>query len=71
MRPRVGAPPGAYYGPCGDVYISGTYDTPLTIAAANDMIVTGNLTDATEPTRAATRRARPLLGLVANYYVRV
>jgi hypothetical protein len=59
---------GHYYGPCGDVYISGTYTTPLTIAAADDVVVTGNLTTTTDasgdPTGSAT------LGLVANQYVR-
>jgi Tfp pilus assembly protein PilX len=64
-----GSPTGRYYGPCGDVYISGTYDMPLTIAAANDIILTGNLTTTEDssgnPSGAAT------LGLVANYYVRV
>ncbi|HEX3831613.1 MAG TPA: hypothetical protein VHW04_06550 [Solirubrobacteraceae bacterium] len=64
-----GNPAGRYYGPCGDIYISGTYDTPLTIAAANNVIVTGDLTtneDANgNPIGSAT------LGLVANQYVRV
>ena len=26
-----------YYGPCGDIYVYGTYSTPLTLAAANDV----------------------------------
>lgn len=64
---------GHYYGPCGDIYIStttnGTYTTPMTIAAANDVIVTGNLQTTEDangnPTGTATA------GLVANYYVRV
>jgi Tfp pilus assembly protein PilX len=57
------------YGACGDIYISGTYKTPLTLAAANDVIVTGNLQTTEDssgnPTGSAT------LGLVANQYVRV
>jgi Tfp pilus assembly protein PilX len=58
-----------YYGSCGDIYVSGSYTSPLTIAAADDVIVTGNLTTTVDasgnPTGAAT------LGLVANQYVRV
>jgi Tfp pilus assembly protein PilX len=60
---------GHYYGPCGDIYISGTYSTPMTIAAADDVILTGSLTTTEDgsgnPTGSAT------LGLVANQYVRV
>jgi hypothetical protein len=63
----------AYDGPCGDVYIDGTYSAPLTVAAGNDVIVTGNLVNSTDsnltgttsPTGSAT------LGLVADEYVRV
>jgi hypothetical protein len=62
-----------YYGPCGDIYISGNYSTPTTIAAADDVVVTAdlynstdtNLTGTTSPTGTAT------MGLVANQYVRV
>jgi Tfp pilus assembly protein PilX len=63
----------AYYGPCGDVYISGTYSTPLTVAAANDVIVTGNLTNSTDtnPTGTASPTGSATLGLVADEYVRV
>jgi hypothetical protein len=60
---------GDYYGSCGDIYVSGSYTSPLTIAAADDVIVTGNLTTTVDansnPTGSAT------LGLVANEYVRV
>ncbi len=59
----------AYFGPCGDVYVSGSYTTPMTIAAANNIVVTNNLTTTEDvngdPTGSAT------LGLVANYYVRI
>jgi hypothetical protein len=63
----------AYDGPCGDVYIDGSYSAPLTVAAGNDVIVTGNLVNSTDtnltgttsPTGSAT------LGLVADEYVRV
>jgi len=63
----------AYYGPCGDIYISGTYNTPLTVAAADDVIVTGNLLNSTDsnPTGTAQLSGSATLGLVANQYVRV
>ena len=61
---------------CGNVYVSGTYSTSLTIAAANDVIV--------RPTVGATLLARStnsniikaegtdaVLGLIANNFVRV
>lgn len=61
---------------CGNVYVSGTYDTSLTIAAANDVII--------RPTLGATLAARTsdsdikkadgsdaVLGLIANNFVRV
>lgn len=64
---------GAYYGACGDIYISGTYSTPLTLAAANDVIVTGNLLNSTDasPTGTTSPTGGATLGLVANQYVRV
>ncbi|HEX4011721.1 MAG TPA: hypothetical protein VHX62_16990 [Solirubrobacteraceae bacterium] len=63
----------AYYGPCGDIYISGTYSAPLTIAAADDVIVTGNLLNSTDsaPTGTGQLSGSATLGLVANQYVRV
>ena len=58
-----------FYGCAGDVYVSGNYTTPLTIAAQNNIIVNGNITTNTDangnPTGTAT------LGLVANEFVRV
>lgn len=69
-----GSPGGRYYGPCGDIYVTGTYATPLTIAAADDVIVTGsgvlNSTD-TAPTGTGSLTGSATLGLVANQYVRV
>jgi Tfp pilus assembly protein PilX len=69
-----GTPTGRYYGPCGDIYLTGTYATPVTIAAANDVIVTDsgviNSTDTT-PTGTGTLTGSATLGLVANEYVRV
>jgi Tfp pilus assembly protein PilX len=63
----------AYYGACGDVYIDGSYSAPLTIAAANDVVVTGNLTNATDTTPGGTASptGSATLGLVADEYVRV
>lgn len=49
---------GYYYGPCGDIYVNGSYTTPLTISAGDNIVINGNLT--TSLTGTAT------LGLVAN-----
>jgi hypothetical protein len=58
-----------YYGCAGDVYVSGTYSSPVTIAADNNIIINGNITTSADgsgnPTGTAT------LGLVANEFVRV
>jgi hypothetical protein len=54
---------GYYYGPCGDIYVNGTYTTPLTLSAGDNIVIDGNLT--TPLTGTAT------LGLVANQFVRV
>lgn len=48
---------------CGDAWVSGTYAKSMTVFAANDILVRSNLT--------ATGTAKPLLGLIANYFVRV
>ncbi|HUA06366.1 MAG TPA: hypothetical protein VMB27_20840 [Solirubrobacteraceae bacterium] len=60
---------GNFYGCSGDVYVSGNYTTPVTIGAANNVIINGNITTTADsnnnPTGAAT------LGLVANEFVRV
>lgn len=61
--------PGNFYGPCGDIYVSGTYLTPLTLTAADDIIVTGNLQTTEDSSGKPTGSAT--LGLVANQYVRV
>jgi hypothetical protein len=57
---------------CGNVYVSGTYSKPLTIAAANDVIIrptaSGSPTDA-NITQTGTNDAT--LGLIANNFVRV
>lgn len=47
---------------CGNAWVSGTYGADLTIAAANDIVIDGNLQRASNEL---------LLGLVANNFVRV
>ena len=54
------------------MYVSGNYTQSLTIATDNDIIINGNITTTTTGgTRHRARRARQLLGLVANDFVRV
>jgi Tfp pilus assembly protein PilX len=48
---------------CGNVYVRGTYSTPLTIAAQNDIIIDGNLI--------RSSGTSGMLGLIANNFVRV
>ena len=54
---------------CGNIYVRGSYTESLTVAAANDVIINGDLTTTSEtsgkPTGAAT------LGLIATNFVRV
>jgi Tfp pilus assembly protein PilX len=52
----------------GDVYISGNYSSALTVAAANNIIVTG---DVTTSSSGSTLTGNAVLGLVANQFVRV
>jgi Tfp pilus assembly protein PilX len=70
-------PTGTYtpYGPTyptssclGDVYISGNYDSSLTVASANNIVVTG---DVTTSSSGSTLTGNAVLGLVANSFVRV
>ncbi len=58
-----------YYGCAGDVYIQGSYNNSLTIAAANNIIVTGDLT--TSHDGAGLPNGVAVMGLVANGFVRV
>ena len=58
-----------YYGCEGDVYVKGNYSASFTIAAANDIVVTGDLTTAHDGSGNPTGPA--VLGLVANKFVRV
>jgi Tfp pilus assembly protein PilX len=46
---------------CGDVAIRGTYSTSLTIGAANDIVIAGDL----------TKSGNNMLGLIATNFVRV
>jgi Tfp pilus assembly protein PilX len=48
---------------CGTVYVSGVDDTPLTIAAENDIVIDGNLT--------YNNPSTSMLGLIANNFIRV
>ena len=55
---------------CGNVYLQGNYTGELTVAAANDIIVTGNIcleTCSNEP----PMKGEGVLGLVANNFVRI
>jgi len=48
--------------PCGNINIEGTYSKPLTIAAANDVLIMNNLTKTNE---------EAMLGLIANNFIRI
>jgi len=55
---------------CGSVYVSGTYSKPLTVAAAVDVIINGNIT----PTGVVPPAAAPgtaTLGLIATRFIRI
>jgi hypothetical protein len=64
---------GHWYGACGDIYIAGSYSTPLTVSAGDDAIITGNLTSSTDTnfTGTASPTGLATLGIVANRYVRI
>ncbi len=51
---------------CGDIYVKGVYSKSLTVAAQNNIIITGSLGNET-----TTLTSNALLGLVANNFVRV
>jgi hypothetical protein len=59
--PQTGG--GQYYGCAGDVYVSGNYNASVTVAAANNIVITGSLTTSLTGSAVA--------GLVANQFVRV
>jgi len=52
----------AVVGTCGSVNVEGKYSKPLTIAAANDVIINNNLEKTSE---------EGMLGLIANNFIRV
>jgi hypothetical protein len=56
------------YGPCGDVYVSGNYTSSMTLAAANNIIITGAITTTTT---SGLPSGNAVLGLIANKFVRV
>jgi hypothetical protein len=64
---------GHYYGCAGDLYVTGTYDRPLTLWAQDDVILTGSLTNATDtnPSGTTSPSGSATLGVVADQYVRV
>jgi hypothetical protein len=66
---------GHYYGPCGDVYVSGSYNQPLTIVSDHDIIVVANSGSTSGITTTEDASGNPTgtatLGLVAADFVRV
>lgn len=68
---------GQYFGPCGDVYVHGYYNQPLTIVSDHDIVVMANTTGLTNPglTTDVDANGNPTgsatLGLVASDFVRV
>jgi Tfp pilus assembly protein PilX len=64
---------------CGNVYVSGYYNMPLTIASDNDIIIDGNIWPGSSSSNyqtstgslGGTPTGNNLLGLVANNFVRV
>jgi hypothetical protein len=62
---------GKFYGACGDIYVSGTYATGLTVAAADNIVITGSLLNTTDTDGQTMPTGTSTMGLVANQYVRV
>jgi hypothetical protein len=56
---------------CGNVYVSGTYSSSLTIGAEDDLIVNGSVVPTTVKTTGEAPSGTVALGLIANNYVRV
>ena len=57
---------------CGDVYVSGSYSESLTIAAENNVIITGNLYPTSlEDELGASPSGTAVLGLIATDFVRI
>jgi hypothetical protein len=57
-------------GSCGNVYVSGSYTEPLTIAAANDVIINGSITTTSVPATGKPTGSGTL-GLIATNFVRI
>jgi Tfp pilus assembly protein PilX len=70
-NPNTGVASSAYYGTCGDIYVQGSYSTPMTLAAANDIVLTNNLENSTDTDGQTTPTGSATAGLVADQYVRV
>jgi Tfp pilus assembly protein PilX len=58
-------------GNCGNAYVSGTYTQSLTIATDNDIIIDGNICTTTTTTCSGAPTTNALLGLIADYFVRI
>ncbi len=56
---------------CGNVYVSGTYSKPITIAAEEDLIINGNISPTSVKTLGEEPTGTNTLGLIAGHYVRV
>ena len=57
---------------CGNVYVSGNYNTSLTIASDNDIIINGNITTPTTLVNGVNvPSGTAALGLIANDFVRI
>jgi hypothetical protein len=54
---------------CGNVYVRGSYNEPLTIGSADDVIINGEIYPSGQREKAPTGTAT--LGLIANNFVRV
>ena len=56
---------------CGNVYVSGTYSKPITIAAEEDLIINGNISPTSVKTLGEEPTGTNTLGLIAGHYVRI
>jgi Tfp pilus assembly protein PilE len=56
---------------CGNVYVSGTYSKPITIAAEEDLIINGNIYPTSVTTLGEAPTGTDTLGLIAGHYVRI
>ena len=56
---------------CGNLYVSGTYTSSVTLAAQNDIIIKPDTTTATSANLTKPAGSDHVLGLIANNFVRV